>query len=166
MLSVRQSKERRTSRRTGARAFRSSDGQCCDDRHVDDFQFGRFRAFECAESSRTGGIGALDGTPQYSTTRASGGVATVSGLTTSGPSELIFAACLAVDSTCSVGTGYTARNDANAYDVATGRFGTSFVGKTGQMIQDKVGVPAGAQSATFKTTKSTDNVILGLLAVK
>jgi hypothetical protein len=39
-----------------------------------------FRAFECAEYSYTGTISSPDGTPQYSTTPASGGVATVSGL--------------------------------------------------------------------------------------
>jgi hypothetical protein len=41
-----------------------------------------FRAFECAEYSYSGTI-SFDGTPQYSTTPASGGVATISGLTTS-----------------------------------------------------------------------------------
>jgi hypothetical protein len=75
-----------------------------------------FRAFECAEYSYTGTTVSLDGTPQYSTTRASGSLATVSGLTTLNSSDLVFADCLGVDTTCSAGTGYTGRNDANSYD--------------------------------------------------
>jgi hypothetical protein len=62
-----------------------------------------FRVFECAEYSYTGTVAAVDGTPQYSTTPASGGVATISGLTTANASDLVFAACLAVDTTCTVG---------------------------------------------------------------
>jgi hypothetical protein len=122
-----------------------------------------FRAFECSEYSYSGTV-ALDGTPQYSTTRASSSVATVSGVTTSNASDLVFAGCLGVDTTCTAGTGYTGRNDTNAYDAAAKTYGNSFVGKTGQMMEDKVGAAAGAQSATFRTGTTTDNVILGLVA--
>jgi hypothetical protein len=124
----------------------------------------QFRAFECAEYSYSGTISALDGTPQYSTTPASGGVATISGLTTSNASDLVFVDCLGVDTTCTAGSGYTGLNDNNTYDVGSGSFGNSFWGITGQMIEHKVGVAAGAQSATFGTGTATDNVILGLLA--
>jgi len=122
-----------------------------------------FRAFECAEYSYTGTL-SLDGTPQYSTTPASGGVATISGLTTSNASALVFADCLGVDTTCAVGSGYIGRNDANTYDVSSGTFGNNFFGGTGQLIEDKVAAPAGAQSATFGTGTTSDNVILGLVA--
>ena len=122
-----------------------------------------FRAFECAEYSYTGTI-ALDGTPQYSTTPASGGVATISGLTTANSNDLVFAACLGVTTNCTVGSGYTELNDTNTYDVTSGTFGNSFVGLNGQMIEYKVGVAAGAQSATFGTGTSSDEMIMGLLA--
>ncbi len=126
-----------------------------------------FRAVECAEYSYTGGaIAALDGVPQYSTTRAAANIATVSGLTTTGATDLVVADCLGVDTTCTVGTGFTGRNDANAYDAGSGRFGNDFYGITGQLLEDKVGVAAGAQSATFRTGTATDNVILGLLAFR
>ena len=122
-----------------------------------------FRAFECAEYSYSGTI-SLDGTPQYSTTPASGGVATISGLTTSNSNDLVIAACLGVTTTCSTGSGYTALDDTNTYDVTSGTFGHSFVGLNGQMIQYKVGVAAGAQSSTFGTATPNDDMILGLLA--
>jgi hypothetical protein len=122
-----------------------------------------FRAFECSEYSYTGTI-SFDGTPQYSTTPASRGVAAISGLTTSNSSDLVFAACLAVDSTCTAASGYTLLDDPNTYDATSGSFGHSYVGLNGQMIQYKVGVAAGAQSATFGTGTATDSVILGLVA--
>ena len=125
---------------------------------------GGFLAFECAEYSYTGAIPSLDGTPQYSTTSAAGSVATINGLTTSSSSDLVFADCLAVYTACTVGTGYTGRNDTNAFDASTGGFLHDFFSKTGQLIEDKVGVPSGAQTATFGTGTATDNVILGLLA--
>ncbi len=123
-----------------------------------------FRSVECAEYSYTGTITALDGTPQYSTTRASGSVATISGLTTSNPSDLVFADCLGVDTICTAGSGYVGRDDTNAYDAAAKTYGNGFFSRTGQLIEDKAGVAAGAQSATFRTGTTTDNVILGLLA--
>jgi hypothetical protein len=122
-----------------------------------------FRAFECAEYSYTG-IVSLDGTPQYSTTPASGSIATVSGLTTSNSSDLVFAACLGVDTTCTAGSGFTGRNDTNAYDAASNTFGANFFNSTGQLMEDRVGVPPGSQTATFGTGTATDNVILGLAA--
>jgi len=123
-----------------------------------------FRSVECAEYSYTGSISSPDGTPQYSTVAASGGVATVGGLTTTNSSDLVFAACLGVDSTCSAGTGYTVHDDPNSLNTSNGSLGNSFYANTGQTIEEKVGVAAGAQSATFKTGTNTDNVILGLLA--
>jgi hypothetical protein len=123
-----------------------------------------FRAFECAEYSYTGTLSALDGTPQYSTTRAASSVATISGLTTSNSGDLVFAGCLAVDTSCTPGTGYTGRDDLNAYDAIANSFGHSFQGGTGQLLEDKTGVAAGAQSATFRTGTTKDNVILGLAA--
>jgi hypothetical protein len=77
---------------------------------------------------------------------------------------LIFADCLGVDSTCAAGTGYTGLNDTNTFDAGAGKFGANFWGWTGQLIEYKVGVAGGAQSATFGTGTATDNVILGLVA--
>jgi hypothetical protein len=122
-----------------------------------------FRAFECAEYSYSGTL-ALDGTPQYSTTPASGGIATISGVTTSNSNDLVFAGCIGVTTTCSTGAGYTGLNDNNTFNVTSGSFGNSFVGLNGQMIQYKVGAAAGAQSATFGTGTSNDDVTLGLVA--
>jgi hypothetical protein len=124
-----------------------------------------FRGFECAEYSYTGAIGSLDGTPQYSAApSSSGGVATVSGVTTINSSDLLFADCLGVETTsCSVGTGYLALNDASSYDANTQGHTANFGNWTGQIIEYKVGVAAGAQSATFKTAAS-ENVIIGLVA--
>jgi len=122
-----------------------------------------FRAFECAEYSYTGTI-ALDGTPQYSTTPASGGIATVSGVTTGNSSDLVFSDCLGVDTTCAAGSGYTGLNDANAYDTVLGGYVGNFWNRTGQLMEYKVGVAAGAQSATYGTGIATDNMILGLVA--
>ena len=123
-----------------------------------------FRAFECAEYAYTGAIGTLDGTPQYSTTHASASVATIAGLTTANSSDVVFTDCLAVDTTCKAGSGYTGRNDTNTYDAAGRKSGNDFFGRTGQLIEDKVGVVAGTQSATFATGTATDSVILGLVA--
>ena len=123
-----------------------------------------FRAFECAEYSYSGTI-SLDGTPQYSTTPASDGIATISGLTTTGSRDLVFAACLGVDTYCTGGSGYIPLNDSNAYDAAIHGFGNNFWNDNGQGIQYKVGVAAGLQSATFGTGTSSDSMILGLVAV-
>ncbi len=122
-----------------------------------------FRSFECAEYAYTGSTISLDGTPQYSATPASGGVATISGLTTANSGDLIIATCLAVDTGCAGSSGYVIRNDPNTYDVANNTFGHDFIGYTGQLIEDKI-ASAGTQSASFGTGTSTDNVILGLLA--
>jgi hypothetical protein len=125
-----------------------------------------FRSLECAEYSYSGTVAALDGTPQYSSRTSSNGVATISGLTTSNSNDMVVAMCLGVGSSCSAGAGYTLRDDTNTENVATGTFGNSFLSVLGQTIEDKEGVPAGAQTATFGTRTATDNVILGLLAVK
>jgi hypothetical protein len=122
-----------------------------------------FRAFECAEYSYAGTIAALDGAPQYSATPSSGGVATVSGVTTSNSSDLVFADCLGVDTTCAAGSGYTGLNDANTFDAGAGSYGANFWGLTGQLIEYKVGAAAGSQSATFGTGTASENVILGLV---
>jgi hypothetical protein len=123
-----------------------------------------FRSFECAEYSYSGTIASLDGTPQYSTTPASGGVATINGLATSNSSDLVFADCLGVDSNCTVGSGYTGLDDTNSVFKDKGLTGQSFRAGTGQLMEYKVGAAAGAQSATFVTGTNTDNVILGLVA--
>jgi hypothetical protein len=118
---------------------------------------------ECAEYSYTGTVATVDGTPQYSTTPASGSVATISGLTTSNVSDLVFVACLASDTACMAGSGYTGLDDSRATNTANGGTG-SYVGTVGQLIEYKVGVAAGAQSGTFGTATTTDNVILGMVA--
>jgi hypothetical protein len=126
--------------------------------------------WEYAEYSYSGTLSTLNGTPQYSNTAASGGVATISGLTTTGSGNLVLAACIGVDSTCTVGAGYTARNDTNACQgvgsaasCGGGSTGHDFNGETGGLLEEKTGVGAGAQTATFGTG-TTDAVILGLVA--
>jgi hypothetical protein len=123
-----------------------------------------FKAFECAEFSYTGTISSLDGVPQYSNAPSAGGVATIAGVTTTNTSDLVFADCLGVDTTCSAAGGYIALNDPNTFDSAFGGYGNNFFGWTGQLIEYKVGVAAGPQTATFGTGTATDNVILGLVA--
>src|SRR5579862_646224 len=123
-----------------------------------------FRAFECAEYSYSGTL-ALDGTPQYSTTPASGGIGTISGVTTSNTNDLVFAACLGVTTTCSTGAGYAGLDDKNTFDVTSGSFGNSFVGLNGQTMEYKIAAAAGAQSATFGTGNAADDVTLGLVAM-
>lgn len=131
-----------------------------------------FASFQYDEYSYSGTIAGTNGTPVYSTTAASGGVATISGLTTTHSSGLVYVACLGVVNTCSVGTGYTGRNDTNSCRGGTGptlscdggSTGHDYNGEIGQMSEDKVGVAAGAQSATFNTSGATDDVILGMVA--
>ena len=119
-----------------------------------------FRAFECAEYSYSGTI-AFDGTPQYSTTPASGGIATISGVTTTNSNDLVFAGCIGVTTTCSTGAGYTGLNDNNTFNVTSGTFGNSFVGLNGQMFEYKIAAGPGAQTATFGTGTPNDDVTLG-----
>jgi hypothetical protein len=57
-------------------------------------------------------------------------------------------------------------DDTNSLNAGNGNLGNSFLGYTGQMIEERVGVAAGGQTATFATATNTDNVILGLLALK
>jgi hypothetical protein len=126
--------------------------------------------WEAAAYTYTGTISSPDGTPVYTNTSASGTTATISGLTTSGSSDLLFAACIGVSGSCSAGTGYTGRNDTNAClsagnisDCAGGTKGHDFNGVIGELLEDKVNVAAGAQSATF-TTGNNDLFFGGLIA--
>jgi hypothetical protein len=77
---------------------------------------------------------------------------------------VIFAACLAVDSSCATGAGYTGLDDDHASYVGSGGSGQSFLAGTGQLLEYKLGSPPGAQSATFGAGSGSDNVILGLVA--
>lgn len=118
--------------------------------------------WEAAEYSY-GGTLSVDGTPQYSTVSAVGGVATIAGLTSTLSDDLVWAACIVVDSSATVGTGYTAHNDTNSRDVTNSTSGNDFQGFIGSLLEEKTGVSAGAQVATFGTGL-TDQVILGLVA--
>ena len=60
--------------------------------------------------------------------------------------------------------GLPGLNDANAYDTVLGGYVGNFWNQTGQLMEYKVGVAAGAQSATYGTGIATDNMILGLVA--
>lgn len=129
-----------------------------------------FIGWEAAEFSYTGTILTLDPTNltgfNYSTTAASGGVATVNtAANTVGSSDLLLAACMVVDSSCSVGAGFTAQNDTNAcsYNGTSCTTGQDFAGSSGAVYEYKTGVTAGSHSATFGAG-TTDNVILGLIA--
>ena len=105
-----------------------------------------FRAFECAEYSYSGTI-SFDGTPQYSTTPASGGVATISGLTTSNSNDLVFAACLGVTTTCTTGSGYIGLNDNNTYRCKKRNFWEQFRGT--ERTDDPIQGGGGRRSTKF-----------------
>lgn len=123
--------------------------------------------WQVEEYSYTGSIAGTDGTAVYSNTAASGGTATITGSATTNTSDLIHVACLAIDNSCSVGSGYTARNDASgmcSYNGTTctatnGNYNTS----TGSLDEDKVGFAPGTPVGTF-STGTTDNFIGGLVA--
>jgi hypothetical protein len=122
-----------------------------------------FRSFECAEYSY-GGTLSVDGAAQYNTNPSVGGVATISGLSTSNPADTIIAACLGVTGSCSAGSGYTFRNDTNSVNTGNNTIGNNFVTITGQGVEDQTGLPVGAQ--TFGNTIATGDVILGMIAFR
>jgi len=125
--------------------------------------------WEMAEYSYSGSISncaSADGTPVYSNTQASGSVATISGLTTTGSSDLLSVHCLGIDTVCTAGSGFTGRNDTAtcAYKGTTctvidRNYNTDF----GALLEEKTNVAAGAQTGTFGTG-TTDNNILGMAA--
>jgi hypothetical protein len=124
-----------------------------------------WESVEYSYSGKISDCSAADGTPVYSTTAASGGVATISGLTTTGSSDLLLVDCLAVDSKCTAGAGFTGRNDTNycVYNGSCTFSSRNFNTDSGFLIEEKTGVAAGAQTGTFGTG-ATDNVILGMVA--
>lgn len=130
---------------------------------------GQIISWEATEYSYTGTISSTDGAPTYSNTAASGGTASIDTTVTANASDLVWAACLAVDSACAVGSGYTGRNDsagtcsANTGGTTCATTNNNFTTLTGGLMEDKVNVAAGTQTATFGTG-TTDNVILGLVA--
>lgn len=124
--------------------------------------------WEAAEYSYTGTISGFDGTPQYSNTAAVAGTATISGVTTIDSSDLVWGACIVVDSNCGAGSGstYTFRDDAAScsYSGTTcTTTNTSLNGIVGPLVAEKVNVAAAGQVITF-SAGTTDNVILGIVA--
>jgi len=114
-----------------------------------------FRAWDMAEYAPSGsGTAVVDGTVVYSNTASSGGVATITYGVTTGPTDLLYAGCIGVNTSCTAGTGYTARDDG------------TYNANTGGLQEDKLNVAAASsQTATFHDT-TTDAVILGMLAFK
>jgi hypothetical protein len=75
-----------------------------------------FISWEAAEYSYTGSFTTLDPANatgfNYSVASASGGIATVnSAANTTGSSDMIWGACIAVDTGCTGGAGYTTHDD-------------------------------------------------------
>ena len=125
--------------------------------------------WELDEYAPSGSFTGLDGTAQYSQVTAASGTITISGLTTTGPNDLITASCMLVDtgSVCAVGSGYTLRNDTNACEFyVTCATGYDFNTSTQSAIEDKVNVASGPQTATFTGFTSGDVVTLGLVGFK
>lgn len=121
--------------------------------------------WEATEYSYTGTLSGVDGTAVLSQVTASSGVATQSGLTTSGASDLIWASCNNVDTSCTGGAGFNVRDDTSAcihYNGTSCTSTGSLIGQVGLTVEDKVNVAAGAQTATFGTG-TTDHAILGLV---
>lgn len=117
--------------------------------------------FECLEYSFKGTL-ALDGTPQYSQTPASGSVATISGLTTLLPDDLVLGICInETASGTTAGSGYIGRNDISAFDPLNPT--ANFQANTSALPEEKTGVNPGAQTATFGTSSGSANVLLALV---
>lgn len=122
--------------------------------------------WEAAEYSYTGTLSGVDGTQILSNLTASGSVATQSGLTTTGSSDLIWAVCANVDSQCTVGSGFTLRDDAASciqWNGTSCASTGSFIGHVGLGFEDEVNVAAGPQTATFGTGGATDHMVFGLV---
>lgn len=115
--------------------------------------------FEIAEYSFVGTLN-LEGVV-YANPTSAGGLATISGLTTVNPDALIVASCLKAPQIPTAGTGFTGRNDTNAFDQNTASLGNNYSTNTGSIIEDKVGVSGGAQTATV-TIASGIPTILGM----
>ena len=98
-----------------------------------------------------------DGGPSYTQQSSAANVATTGTITTTGASDLVIAAMMAVTAPPStVGAGYTARNDTNAFDIAAGTGGHDWNATEGDLLEDKLGAAAGNQTATFGTPGATD----------
>ena len=131
-----------------------------------------YHSFECAVYSFSGTLSSLDGTPGYSNTAAVGSVATLNGTTmgtdliTTETSDLLFASCNSVQGNCSQGTGFTSHDDTNAchYIAGSCTTGNSFNGYDGGLVEEKVNVTAGTQTATFGTNMVTSSFTGGLVA--
>jgi hypothetical protein len=129
---------------------------------------GTFNAWETTEYSYTGTLSAVDGTPVLTNVTASASIATSASVTTSNSSDLLWADCPGTVGTCSVGSGWTARNDATGTcqwnGAACNVTNDNMNGVIGLLVEDKVGVAAGTYTATFGTTNSADAAIVGLVA--
>lgn len=122
--------------------------------------------WETTEYSYAGSLSSVDGTPVLSQVASSGSIGTTASVTTTRTSDVLIAACPSTVGTCSVGSGWTARNDTNTCDWTGIRCNrpSDMNGISGLLIEDKVGVTAGTYTATFGTTGATDNSVLGLVA--
>jgi hypothetical protein len=120
--------------------------------------------WECAEFSYSGVVG-LDGPVVWNNTNAVAGSTSIA-FTTTNASDLVFGACLVVDTSCSVGAGYTSINDTaycslwNGTTCTGGTTGNSFNGSTGGLLQYKVGVAAGSQTMAFGMGATDSNIIM------
>jgi hypothetical protein len=125
-----------------------------------------FLSWECAAYAPSGAITA-DGIT-YSGTDAVAGVATVGPLSTTGSTDLLFAACGPVSTACTLGAAFTSLNDTNSClysGTSCASTGNSFNAGTGGLLEYQLNVTAGSHSATFGMG-TTDSNILGLAAFK
>lgn len=129
-----------------------------------------FVGFECTQYTYTGTMTTLD--PDNSTgNKIASVVASSTGsitgtASTTGSSDLIVASCNTSVSACtSAGTGYTGRNDlagaCNYNGTSCASTNNDYGTTTGALLEDKVNVTAGSQTATFNTG-SSDHIIIGI----
>jgi hypothetical protein len=122
--------------------------------------------WETTSYTYTGTLSAVDGTPVLTNVTSSGSIATTSAVTTTGSSDLLWADCPGTQGTCTVGSGWTSRNDtvACSWNGATCNGTVNLQSAIGMLVEDKVGVTAGTYTATFGTTGATDTSVVGLAA--
>jgi hypothetical protein len=117
-------------------------------------------------------LSALDGTPGYGNTAASGGIATLNGTTMgqnlviTGSGDLVAATCSAVAGHCSAEAPYTPHDDTNACDYSgtACKTGKNFNSTDRGLIEFQAGVSAGTQTATIGTSMTTSAFAGGTVA--
>jgi hypothetical protein len=128
-------------------------------------QVASFIVWESTEYSYTGTITGTDGTPVTNNGSAVASLATSSAISITNSTGIRWAFCGTANS-CSVGTGYTSRNDTSAcvYNNTTCSSTGDFLSNTGNLVEDKFNGATGSQTATFGTSGATDFFAISFVA--